>query len=192
MQSKESIPGIDLPSRSTAQAEKVRGQGTGKWPSRGALVVFVIAVAAAFGSSLVGLVRHALEVDLHSHVLLIPFISAYLIHTRKDDLPKAFAPSVGWAIPFLLIGACAWAVNRGVFGAVNLSHNDSLALMAFGFVSTVIGGGFFLMGATWMRAVTFPAAFLLFMIPLPDAWVDALETASKFASAAIRASSSIC
>jgi exosortase C (VPDSG-CTERM-specific) len=34
-----------------------------------------------------------------------------------------------------------------------------------------------------MAAVAFPTAFLLFMVPLPDAVVERLETASKLASA---------
>jgi exosortase C (VPDSG-CTERM-specific) len=153
------------------------------WPPRWALAVFGLVTLALFGPSLVALAKHALAVDLHSHVLLIPFISGYLIHTRKDELPRTFAPAIAAAFPFLLAGLGAWAAHRGVFGTLNLSHNDSLALMAFGFVSTVVGGGFLLFGSALMRAVAFPAAFLLFMIPLPDGWVDALETASKFASA---------
>jgi exosortase len=36
-----------------------------------------------------------------------------------------------------------------------------------------------------MRAATFPLAFLIFMIPMPDAMADALESASKYASAEV-------
>ena len=34
-----------------------------------------------------------------------------------------------------------------------------------------------------MRSAAFPLAYLIFMVPMPDAMVDALETASKYASA---------
>ena len=34
-----------------------------------------------------------------------------------------------------------------------------------------------------MRAAAFPVAYLIFMVPMPDAMADALETASKYASA---------
>jgi exosortase C (VPDSG-CTERM-specific) len=39
------------------------------------------------------------------------------------------------------------------------------------------------MGRRWMYSAAFPLFFLLFMVPMPDAMVNALETASKLASA---------
>src|SRR5256886_17595686 len=36
-----------------------------------------------------------------------------------------------------------------------------------------------------MRAAAFPLAYLIFMIPMPDAMADALESASKYASAEV-------
>ena len=54
-------------------------------------------------------------------------------------------------------------------------------------MSLVAAGGFFFMGSAWMAAAAFPFAFLIFMVPLPDAAVDRLETASKVASAEVAA-----
>jgi len=36
-----------------------------------------------------------------------------------------------------------------------------------------------------MRAAAFPLTYLIFMVPMPDAMADALETASKYASAEV-------
>ena len=36
-----------------------------------------------------------------------------------------------------------------------------------------------------MRSAAFPLAYLIFMVPMPDAMADALETASKYASAEV-------
>jgi exosortase C (VPDSG-CTERM-specific) len=36
-----------------------------------------------------------------------------------------------------------------------------------------------------MRAAAFPLAYLIFMVPMPDAMVNTLETASKYASAEV-------
>jgi exosortase C (VPDSG-CTERM-specific) len=58
-----------------------------------------------------------------------------------------------------------------------------LALAALAFVSFVAVGGFLFLGARWMAAKAFPVAFLIFMVPLPDAAVDWLEKASMLASA---------
>src|ERR1035438_6207948 len=55
--------------------------------------------------------------------------------------------------------------------------------MALAFVTFVAAGGFLFLGSKWMAAVAFPVAFLIFMVPLPDAAVDWLEKASMLASA---------
>ena len=65
----------------------------------------------------------------------------------------------------------------------NLSHNDYLAVTTLAFLAFLIAAGFLFLGRAWMRAAAFPAFFLIFLIPMPDAMVDALETGSKFASA---------
>ena len=53
-------------------------------------------------------------------------------------------------------------------------------------MSFVAAGGFLFLGARWMAAKAFPVAFLIFMVPLPDAAVDWLEKASMLASAGSR------
>src|SRR4029453_5993621 len=45
--------------------------------------------------------------------------------------------------------------------------------------------GFFFFGRAWMRAAAFPLAYLIFMVPMPDAMADALEMASKSAAAEV-------
>ena len=59
----------------------------------------------------------------------------------------------------------------------SLSVNDDLALMALAYVSFVAAGGFLFLGSKWMPAAAFPVAFLIFMVPLPDAAVNWLEIA---------------
>ena len=52
---------------------------------------FLIAAGAlilAFGKVFFDLVGYAARTDLHSHVLLIPFISAYLVYQNWRDLPQ--------------------------------------------------------------------------------------------------------
>ena len=59
--------------------------------------------------------------------------------------------------------------------------------MALAYVSFVAAGGFLFLGSKWMAAAAFPVAFLIFMVPLPDAAVNWLETASVLASADVAA-----
>src|SRR6266550_2367022 len=147
-------------------------------------LLFTAGLIAAFAGLLVSLAVHASGSQLHSHILLIPFVTAYLIYIRRKQLPNEYNFSPGWATVAALVGlmgliaACA----PTVFGQ-RLSHNDYLALMTSSFICLLAAGGFFFLGRKWMGAIAFPFAFLIFMVPMPDAMADGLETASKLASA---------
>jgi exosortase C (VPDSG-CTERM-specific) len=144
---------------------------------------FSAGLIASFGGSLVSLGIHAAGNPLHSHILLIPFVSAYLLYIRRTELPNEYSSAPTWATVGLLIGLAALisANKTGIFAP--LSHNDHPALMALSFITLLVAGGFLFLGQKWMLAATFPFAFLIFMVPMPDAVADALETASKLASA---------
>jgi exosortase C (VPDSG-CTERM-specific) len=147
---------------------------------------FLILLAAAFGRPLGSLARHAAATHLHSHILLIPFLSAYLLFIGRTQLSKQYAFSWQWIALFLVGGIAALLGGTGVFNPA-LSENDSLSLMTLSFVCFLAAGGFLVMGSKWMAAAAFPFGFLVFMIPLPDAIVNWLETASKLASAEVAA-----
>jgi exosortase C (VPDSG-CTERM-specific) len=146
-------------------------------------LVFGVFLVAVFSKPLFSLAVYASGQDLHSHILLIPFVSAYLIYIRRHALPKDYTFSVRWALIPLMAGAISLAAAwiPGVFGRP-LSQNDYLALIALSFVCFVAAGGFFFLGRKWMAAAAFPFAFLIFMVPMPDRVADFLETASKLAS----------
>jgi exosortase C (VPDSG-CTERM-specific) len=167
---------VSAPSGQRTRELRVRGPA--------AFLTFGILLVAAFSKPLFTLVVYAAGQQLHSHILLIPFVSAYLIYIRRDALPRDYTSSIGWAMIPLFVGgislAAAW--TPGVFGSP-LSQNDYLALMALAFVCLVVAGGFLFMGRKWMAANAFPFAFLIFMVPMPDRVADFLETESKLASA---------
>jgi exosortase C (VPDSG-CTERM-specific) len=144
---------------------------------------FVGLLVLLFLQPLVSLMRHAAGTDLHSHILLVPFISAYLIHLRWPNLPRDYEASGGWAIGALVVGVGVWMVRWSLRGSASLSENDALALMALCFVLFLAAGGFLFLGRRWMVAAAFPVAFLVFLAPMPDGMADRLETASKLASA---------
>lgn len=138
-----------------------------------------------FGLPMIALMRHAAGTEIHSHILLIPFISAYLLRIKSHELPKVYQPSPGWSLVPLAGGAAAYAASWNLGNTATLSRNDSLALMALSFVLLLVGGGFLFAGRRWMTVAAFPASLLAFLIPLPDGVLDALETASKLASAEV-------
>ena len=145
---------------------------------------FVSLLVLLFINPLVSLAVHAAWSNIHSYILLVPFVSVYLICIQRKRLPKEYESSPRLAIIPLAAGFAALIVGWTLHGADHaISHNDFLALMTLSFVCLLASGGFLFMGRRWLAAATFPIAFLLFMVPLPDRAVDLLETASKLASA---------
>jgi exosortase C (VPDSG-CTERM-specific) len=149
-------------------------------PARRAARLFAIyaaALAVVFAGPLLELVQLALGSDLASHTLLIPFVSAYLIWLRRDRL--ALAPS-GARWPALLLAAAGLALF-----AARVAPGDVVAMRALSFCLLLWAGGFALLGAGTMRAFAFPAAFLVFMVPLPSFAVNAIEAFFQYTSAAL-------
>jgi exosortase C (VPDSG-CTERM-specific) len=177
-------------------ASPVAGEGAGGWaawrgsprPERfriGAWVGWIVVATLAFIQPLSRLTLHAAQSELHSYILLVPCVAGYLLYIKRTTLVAAYRSSIGGMVILGGLGMAALAAGLGLRGS--LSVNDGLALMALAYVSVVAAGGFLFLGAKWMAAAAFPVAFLIFMVPLPDAAVNWLETASVLASADVAA-----
>jgi exosortase C (VPDSG-CTERM-specific) len=151
-----------------------------------AFVLLIAGLMAAFGVPLYSLALHAAHSNLHSYILLIPFVSAYLIYTHWNQLPREYGSAFGCALLPAAVGSTALVTAwRLPASGYSISLNDHLSLIAFSFVCFIWSGGYAFLGSKWMRAAAFPIAFLAFVIPLPDVVVDYLENASKLASAEV-------
>lgn len=133
-----------------------------------------------FSQPLIGLIRYAARTELASHTILVPFIAAYLLYLRPKRV-DLFRTSIGPAAVVGTIGACTLVLTLSFSN--RLSVNDLLAAMTLAYLCFVIAGVFLFFGAAWVRTTAFPTAFLLFMIPLPDAAVFWLERILIIASA---------
>ena len=138
---------------------------------RGLLFVAVVA-----GLMLYGPVREYLywtyKSAYYTHVVLIPFVFAYLVFTRRreifEDVGYAFAQGGAVAGLGLLLLAAAAALAPG------WSKNDACALVACATVLVVIGSFIALFGLRAFRSARFALLFLAFMVPLPtvvEYWV---------------------
>jgi exosortase C (VPDSG-CTERM-specific) len=117
--------------------------------------------------------RIAMGSDLHSHVILIPLVSVYLLVTGRKELAWDSKPSPVSGTGLILLAGM-------VFGWVSISNPpwsevDLIALKILTFIGFLWGIGFLFAGGQWMRSALFPMGFLLFMIPLPDLAVELLE-----------------
>jgi exosortase C (VPDSG-CTERM-specific) len=147
--------------------------------------VWAILLTLLFMRPLAALMRHAAASDLHSHVVLVPFIAGYLFYSRRQSLP---APGRRSLTGTAIMGGVGFAIlAAGVGWRERLSVNDHLALTAISYVSFLVAGAFLSFGTRWVAAAAFPFAFLIFLAPLPDAAVHWLERASALASADVAA-----
>jgi exosortase C (VPDSG-CTERM-specific) len=147
---------------------------------------FVIILVAAFGQPLLGLANYAAHSSLHSYILLIPFVSGYLLYLRRDQLPKERVADLPFGIVLLACGLGVFLFTHWLaFAGRAPADNYYFVLLTISFLCCLAAGGFFFFGRDWMRAAAFPLAYLIFMVPMPDAMADALETASKYASAEV-------
>ena len=121
----------------------------------------------------------ASSVDLHSHILLVPFVSGYLVWIRRDTLPARFVPAPMPALFFFGIGCAAWGAGFLWWP----SGLEQVSAVSLAFVLLFVGGVFLFFGTEWVRQTLFPLCFLFLLVPLPPGLINALEHASKMASA---------
>jgi exosortase C (VPDSG-CTERM-specific) len=147
---------------------------------------FAIVLLAVFARPLLMLISYVAGSQLHSYVLLVPFVSAYLLYLRRDQLPKKHSTDLLLTVVSLAAGVGLFAYTQSLEVAARApAINTRLVLLTSSFLCCLAAGGFFFFGRDWMRSAAFPLAYLIFMVPMPDAMADALETASKYASAEV-------
>lgn len=157
-------------------------------PSRRAkgLVVMLLFLLACFAKPLYDLARYAAQSDLYSHVLLVPFISGYMVWLKKREISPDSAPTPTLGIWPLVAGV---AVCGGYWLAVALgwrpTSEDYLSAMTLSFLTFGLSAAFLFVGAEALRRASFPLAFLVFTIPFPVAVLNWIETALQHGSAAV-------
>lgn len=131
----------------------------------------------AFSVPLFRVTAFALKSDLYSYILIIPFISGYLIWIERNRLyaPSSLLPR-GWAALPLVAGI-------GFLTAAVFSHLgqtaplvDSLAYWMYALVCLLGAAACAFLGRGALRVVGFPLAFLIFLAPLPAAVEMGFET----------------
>jgi exosortase C (VPDSG-CTERM-specific) len=144
--------------------------------------LYLVILCGAFAVPLREFVIYAAHSDVHSYVLLIPFVSGYLIYIRWRHLSRELSSAWGFALVLAAGGAGAFLASLHFS---ELGQNDYMTLIALSFVCFVIAGTFLFLGSKCARSAMFPLFFLAFMIPLPEAAIDLLENASTVASAEV-------
>src|SRR4029077_10906979 len=83
-------------------------------------VCFAIVLLAVFARPLLMLISYVAGSELHSYVLLVPFVSAYLLYLRRDQLPKKHSTD-------LLLTLVSLAAGLGLFACTQSLEVSALA-----------------------------------------------------------------
>lgn len=133
---------------------------------------------AAFALTLVDLAAYGLREDLFSYILLVPLVSGFLIACDRRNLEMTYSPTKG--------AAAGLGVLAVVFLILSFLHAEPvgvLALRTLAFVSGWNAIALSSLGGSFMRGIAFPAAFLIFLTPLPPELVNGIEHGLQHASA---------
>jgi exosortase len=133
---------------------------------------FVLLSAAAFYVTLSNLVHYSLQSSSSSHIVLIPFISFFLLYLERQTIFAAVVPK---RILGVILGVAGLALYIAASrGAVPQEGNYSLSVKVLALVLIWMAGFLFLYGSSAFRAGLFALLFLLLMVPLPDPILNAI------------------
>jgi exosortase len=140
----------------------------------------IIAIWMAF-SPLRDLLQISKQTEYYSHIPLIPVISAFFIFRKRKEI---FGRSLSFCWPGLFIMA-AGAVLRLVGRGLEADPNDYASFATFSTLVFWLGSFLFLYGKEALRKAYFPAAFLIFAVPVPSILME------KIISVLVAASTSV-
>ena len=152
----------------------------------GGLVWVVVALVLCFSLPLFRLAQFAANSKLYSYILLVPFVSLYLLWLKRPSLQHDSEPVRRLAALPLLAGLVVlvgyWAAVRS---GSTLADDDYLALTALSFVLFFFGACCLFLGKERLRTAAFPMGFLVFIVPLPTFLSNWIEVFLQHGSAAV-------
>jgi exosortase C (VPDSG-CTERM-specific) len=139
--------------------------------------LFILGLSACFARPLYALGQYALHNEFFSYIPLIPVISLYLIWLKKPDLPRQAGVSWKWGMAvalggFALLIGWEWVVHSGW----RPRPEDYLTFMTASFLLFLVAGCLTFFGCAISRAIAFPIAFLVFMVPMPAVMLDGVTS----------------
>ena len=119
------------------------------------LLLLVVAFAVCYGPVVVAMAGQWWTNTMYNYAFLIPAIAAYMVWIERERVARAVgAPSYVLALPVLAIGLGLLIVGRA---------GSLLIVEEFSILPTLAGVVLLAGGASLLRAVALPLAYLLFM-----------------------------
>jgi exosortase len=132
--------------------------------SWGLYAAWVVVCCLVFWKPLLAVAQYATKNGNASHILLIPFIVAWLIYLERQKIVSRSLDLAAGAWFFLPAAVLSAIMMRRSFGDTSISLAVSILAMVLFFV----GGFVALFGRRSARSIWFSLAFLLFMVPFPE------------------------
>jgi len=122
-------------------------------------ILIVFAILGLYRPVLVRLATQVLGDANYSHALVVPFFCLYLVWQKREDL--AHVEQRPCSAGLIVVIAAIALLYLGSIGA-------ELFISRVSFVLLIAGLVLYFYGRDYLRALAFPVAFLLFMMPLPS------------------------
>jgi exosortase D (VPLPA-CTERM-specific) len=133
-------------------------------------------LVVATWSSLGNMVQHWEGSEEYGYGFMIPFVAAFLIWQRKDRLSRLEFSGSWFGLAILLVGLLI--VFAGQLGTLN-------SVTQYGFLISLVGGAWSLMGWRAFRVILTPLLLLFLMVPLPPFLYNNLSSQLQLISSQI-------
>ena len=154
----------------TAEATALRSTNTDVTKRWWLFASWLVFSSLLFTSPLVAFVRMSLSNADASHLILIPFISAWVLFVERHKVFLDLSYDKVFGGSFLFLGGCAALASHLAGGA------SSLDLQLSGYILSLVlfwvAGFALLFGKAASKAGCFPLLFLLLMVPPPNFLLD--------------------
>jgi exosortase len=146
------------------------------------ILVWILVCIFFYRAPLGSVLQLAFHSEDASHILLVPFISIWLLYLDRAEFKRSLSFDYLPAFFLLLTGSCfALLANYGS----RLDSSERLALNVLSFMFCLGAGYVALFGRAILQKTWFSLAFLLFAVPLPEHLLNRLIYVLQAGSAAV-------
>lgn len=150
------------------------------WKSPAAAWVFVIVVSVLLGVTFYAGLKEMVYIwdvrEEYSYGYMIPFITAFFIWQRKNDLERIQFNGSWAGVVVILVGLALFFLG---------SLSTITTIIQYALFIVIMGAALSIMGREGIRPIFVPLLFLIFMIPLPGFFLNNLSSQLQLISSLI-------
>jgi exosortase len=144
--------------------------------------LWILLCALVFWSPLYALFQLADHDETASHILLIPFLTAWLIYTEHKQLPEPRPFDYRRSLPFFIP---ALLLTFVMLWCESCAPKERLSGFILALVLNLIAGFIAILGKEAAKSSWFALTFLLFAVPLPEPFLNRVIYELQSGSAAV-------